>query len=147
MDVTTVADDLVVIHDGLDVRRYEGLAPDTSYRLDGAEVRTLARPSGELRCRFATVNDVHFGEVEAGRIDDHPHGPIRRSAPGEPPHPEVMNQAAASEIAALDPAVVVVKGDLSQDGTDAEWAAFEACYREPFGDRLHVVRGIKFIGC
>jgi hypothetical protein len=30
MDVTTVADDLVVIHDGLDVRRYDGLPPTPS---------------------------------------------------------------------------------------------------------------------
>ena len=34
-----------------------------------------------------------------------------------------------------------MKGDLSQDGRPDEWAAFEACYRAPFGDRLHVVRG------
>ena len=26
-------------------------------------VRTLPRPGGELLCRFATVNDVHFGET------------------------------------------------------------------------------------
>jgi 3',5'-cyclic AMP phosphodiesterase CpdA len=45
------------------------------------------------------------------------------------------------EIVALDPQAVVVKGDLSQDGQPEEWAAFERCYREPFGERLHVVRG------
>ena len=141
MDITTVADDLVVVHDGLDVRRYDGLAADTEYDLDGISVRTLPRPSGELLCRFATVNDVHFGEVEAGRIDDLPDGPIRRSDPGAPPYPEVMNHAAADEMAAIEPAAVIVKGDLSVDGEPAEWEAFEACYRAPFGDRLHVVRG------
>ena len=94
MDVTTVADDLVVIHDGLEVRRYEGLAADTDHDLDGVSVRTLGRPAGELLCRFATVNDVHFGEIEAGRIDDLPEGPIRRAAPGAEPYPEVMNRAA-----------------------------------------------------
>ncbi len=141
MDVTTVADDLVVIHDGLDVRRYEGLAADTDQHLDGVSVRTLARPSGELLCRFATVNDVHFGEVEAGRIDDLPEGPIRRAEPGAEPYPELMNWAAASEMAAIDPVAVIVKGDLSADGEAVEWEAFEACYRPPFGDRLHVVRG------
>ena len=46
-----------------------------------------------MRCRIGTVNDVHFGEVEAGRIDDHTDGPIRRAAPGEPPYPETMNHA------------------------------------------------------
>jgi 3',5'-cyclic AMP phosphodiesterase CpdA len=141
MDITTVADDLVVIHDGLDVYRYEGLTPDTEHDLHGSTVRTLPRPNGELLCRFATVNDVHFGETEAGRIDDLTEGPIRRAEPGAPPYPEVMNGAAATEIAAIDPMAVIVKGDLSVDGEPAEWEAFEACYRAPFGDRLHVVRG------
>jgi 3',5'-cyclic AMP phosphodiesterase CpdA len=141
MDITTVADDLVVVHDGLDVRRYDGLAADTDHDLEGVSVRTLARPAGELLCRFATVNDVHFGEVEAGRIDDLPDGPIRRAEPGADPYPEVMNRAAAAEIAMIDPAAVIVKGDLSVDGEQIEWDAFEACYRAPFGDRLHVVRG------
>jgi 3',5'-cyclic AMP phosphodiesterase CpdA len=141
MDITTIADDLVVLHDGLDVRRYDGLAADTEHDLDGALVRTLPRPDGELLCRFATVNDVHFGETEAGKIDDHPEGPIRRAAPGAAPYPEVMNHAAAAEMATIDPAAVIVKGDLSVDGEPTEWEAFEACYRAPFGDRLHVVRG------
>jgi len=141
MDVTTVADDLVVLHDGVTVRRYEGLEPDAEHELEGATVRTLPRPGGELLCRFATVNDVHFGEVEAGRIDDLTEGPIRRAEPGAEPYPEVMNRAAAREMAAIDPAVVIVKGDLSQDGAPQEWEAFEACYRTPFGDRLRVVRG------
>jgi 3',5'-cyclic AMP phosphodiesterase CpdA len=141
MDITTVADDLVVIHDGLVVNRYDGLTPDTEYDLHGATVRTLPRPEGELLCRFATVNDVHFGETEAGRIDDLTEGPIRRADPGATPYPVVMNHAAALEIAAIEPVAVVVKGDLSVDGAPAEWEAFEACYRAPFGDRLHVVRG------
>jgi 3',5'-cyclic AMP phosphodiesterase CpdA len=141
VDITTVADDLVVIHDGLVARRYDGLSADTDHDLDGITVRTLPRPEGELLCRFTTVNDVHFGEVEAGKLDNHPEGPIRRSAPGADPYPEVMNRAAAQEMAAIDPAVTIVKGDLSQDGTDEEWTAFESCYRVPFGDRLHVTRG------
>ena len=141
MDVTTVADDLVVIHDGLVVHRYDGLTPDTEYDLHGTTVRTLPRPGGELLCRFATVNDVHFGETEAGRIDDLTEGPIRRADPGATPYPEVMNHAAALEIAAIEPAAVIVKGDLSVDGEPDEWEAFESCYRVPFGERLHVVRG------
>jgi Icc protein len=92
-------------------------------------------------CRFATVNDVHFGEIEAGRIDEDPNGPVRRSEPGAPPYPEVMNLTAVAEMDAIGPAAVIVKGDLSADGTAAEWAAFEACYRTAFGDRLKVVRG------
>ena len=52
-----------------------------------------------------------------------------------------MNLGAAAEMAAADLAAVIVKGDLSTDGTADEFAAFEACYRAPFGDRLHVARG------
>ena len=141
MEITTVADDLVVLHDDLQVTRHAGLEPDTDYTFNGVTARTLPRPSGALLCRFATVNDVHFGETEAGKIDDHTEGPIRRAKPGDDPYPEVMNRAAAAEIATIDPIAVVVKGDLSQDGADQEWAAFESCYRAPFGDRLHVVRG------
>lgn len=141
MDITTVADDLVVTHDGLVAHRYQGLAADTEHNLDGVTVRTLPRPDGQLLCRFTTINDVHFGEVEAGKLDDFPEGPIRRSAVGEAPYPEIMNQAAAAEMAEIDPVAVIAKGDLSVDGRDEEWAAFESCYRDPFGERLHVVRG------
>ncbi len=141
MDVTTVADDLVVMHEGIQAHRFAELAAGTEYQFFDQHVRTLDRPRGELLCRFATVNDVHFGEIEAGRIDDLVEGPIQRVAPGAEPHPEVMNHAAVAEMAAIDPAAVIVKGDLSTDGTAAEWAAFEACYRTAFGDRLRVVRG------
>jgi 3',5'-cyclic-AMP phosphodiesterase len=141
MDVTTVTDDLAVIHDGAAAHRFEGLTADTEYTLLGVAVQTLTTPSGELLCRFATVNDVHFGETEAGRIDDLTEGPIRRAAPGADPYPEVMNRGAATEMAAIDPVAVIVKGDLSADGAATEWAAFEQCYRAPFGERLHVVRG------
>ena len=140
VDITTVADDLVVAHDGARVIRREGLAPGTTVEVEGATVRTLDRPGGNLLCRFATVNDVHFGEVECGRIDDLTEGPIQRPAPGEPPYPETMNAGAVAEISTIDPAAVVVKGDLTAFGTEAEFTAFEACYGV-FRDRLHVVRG------
>jgi 3',5'-cyclic AMP phosphodiesterase CpdA len=58
-----------------------------------------------------------------------------------PPYPETMNQGAVAEMAGADLAAVIVKGDLTTDGEPDEFAAFEACYRPPFGDRLHVVRG------
>ena len=69
MDLTTVADDLVVIHDGERAHRFDGLASDTDFELLGISGRTLKRPPGELLCRFGTVNDLHFGETEAGRLD------------------------------------------------------------------------------
>ncbi len=141
MDITTVADDLIVLHEDTIVHRYDGLSPDTSYEIHGTFISTLSRPPGELLCRIATVNDLHFGETEAGRIDDNPEGPIQRVADGEQPYPETMNRGAIAEIVAIDPAAVFVKGDLSQDGQPDEWASFEAAYRGAFDDRLYVVRG------
>jgi len=141
MDLTTVADDLVVFHDGLTVHRFEGLRPAATHTLLGHEVATLDRPPGELLCLVATVNDIHFGEYECGRIDDLPEGPIQRSEPGDEPYPDTMNRAVVADIAALAPDAVVVKGDITNDGLPDEFAAFENVYRPLFADRLHVVRG------
>jgi Icc protein len=141
LELTTVADDTATFHDGTSVEHLTGLEPDAEHEHRGIRFRTLPTPSGALRCRIGTVNDVHFGEVEAGRIGDNPLGPIRRAAPGEAPYPETMNEGAAGEMQAAGLDAVVVKGDLSTDGTAEEFAAFEACYRTAFGDRLHVVRG------
>lgn len=140
-ELTTVTDDSATFHDATSVEHVTGLEPDAEHERLGIAFRTLPTPPGTLRCRLGTVNDVHFGEVEAGRIDDIPLGPVRRAAPGDPPYPETMNHGAAAEMAATDLAAVIVKGDLSADGTPEEFAAFEACYRQPFGDRLHVARG------
>jgi predicted phosphodiesterase len=134
------------------VVRLEGLEPDTEYALavDGAEpdaalpgrFRTLPRPAGRLLATIATANDVHFGETECGHLGP-PHediGPFFASAPGDPPYPEVMNGAVIEEMRALDPDAVVVKGDLTERGTEAQFAAFLAAYGV-LGDRLSFVRG------
>ena len=92
-----------MLHLGEETFRYDGLRPTPTTSSTASRVRTLARPAGELLCRFATVNDVHFGETECGRIDDHPNGPILRPEPGEPPYPELMNGGAVREIAGIDP--------------------------------------------
>lgn len=143
-ELTTVADDEVVVHRGTEVRRYRGLQPGTAYRLDGVEARTLSRPPGRLLSVVATVNDVHFGETECGLIEGVDIGPVLRSEPDEPPYPETMNAGAVSEIATLrdgaGPDAVVAKGDLTTHGTSEEYEAFLACYGR-FGDRLHHVRG------
>jgi 3',5'-cyclic-AMP phosphodiesterase len=141
VELTTVGDDLVVLHAGTEVHRFEGLHPGHDYEFHGHEVRTLDRPGGALLSRFATVNDVHFGEIECGRIDDRTDGPIQRPAPGEPPYPPTMNRGAAAEMADADLAAVIVKGDLTSGGSAAEFDEFEQCYRSTFRDRLHVVRG------
>ena len=139
-ELTTVADDLAVIHEGTISHRYEGLDPDTAYSFFGLDVHTLPRPPGPLLCRFATVNDVHFGEVVAGQIDDDPRGPVFTVAPGEQPYPEMMNDAAAREMQSIEPSAVIVKGDLTRDGEPGEYDAFLRCYGR-FGDRLFHVRG------
>ena len=142
-ELTTVADDEVVIFDGDDVRHYVELKPATEYEFDGIELRTLSRPPGELLSIFATVNDVHFGEEECGVIGGAVMNPaeVFSSLPGEPPYPETMNRAAIAEIAAIEPEAVVVKGDLTGAGKADEYRAFLDAYVPAFGDRLHHVRG------
>lgn len=139
-EITTVADDEVVVHDGFEVRRYTDLAPGTEHELDGITVRTLDRPPGELLCTVATANDVHFGETQCG-IMEGLDGPILEARPGDPPYPEVMNAGAVAEIIALDPAAVLVKGDLTDRGTPEEYARFVEVWGAAFGERLHHVRG------
>lgn len=141
MDLTTVADDEAVLHDGVVEHRHTGLEPDTAYDLGGHHFRTLARPPGEQLATVCTVNDVHFGEVECGvlnGIDDHP---IYTTAPGDEPYPELMNRCAIADIRAAEPDTVVVKGDLTSMGTRAEYQAFLNAYGPVFGERLVHVRG------
>ena len=141
-ELTTVADDEVVFHDDDAAHRFDGLEPDTDYTFLDTPVRTLPRPQGALLCRFATVNDVHFGETECGVLEELDFdGPVFRSEPGQPPYPEMMNSGAIAEITAIDPAAVIVKGDLTADGRDDEYAAFLRFYGGAFGERLHTVRG------
>lgn len=141
MDLTTVADDEVVLHDGVVEHRYDDLEPDTTYERGGHRFRTLARPPGERLATVCTVNDVHFGEVECGvlnGIDDHP---IYTSAPGDEPYPQLMNRCAIADMRAVEPDAVVVKGDLTSMGTRAEYQAFLDAYGPAFGERLVHVRG------
>jgi len=141
MELTTVADDEAVVNDGLEVRRYSDLEPDAVYDYDGFVFRTLKRPAGELLCRFATVNDVHFGEVECGIIEGMELGPTFTTEAGHDPYPEVMNRGAINEMLQIDPAAVVVKGDLTSKGTLEEYERFRSFYEPAFGDRLAVIRG------
>lgn len=139
-DLTTLAPDEAVFFDGADVTHFVGLEPDTEYEIDGLEFRTLEHPGGELLATVATVNDVHFGEVECG-VDAGGGGPTFRAEAGEGPYPETMNGAAIAEIAALDPDLVVVKGDLTSTAAQEEIEAFERFYLGAFGERLLWVRG------
>ena len=139
-ELSTVGTDLAVVHEGREVRRYEGLEPGTDHDIEGFAFRTLPAP-GELLATFATVNDVHFGEEVCGLIDGSDVGPVFRSEPGDDPFPEIMNRGAVAEIDATNPAAVLVKGDLTSNGTQEEYDAFLAAYEPVFGDRLTFVRG------
>jgi 3',5'-cyclic AMP phosphodiesterase CpdA len=96
---------------------------------------------GALLATIATVNDLHFGETVCGLLDGLDLGPTLQSEPGDEPYPTVMNRAAVAEIAALAPDVVVAKGDLTSNGSAEQYAAFEALYRDTFGERLIVTLG------
>jgi predicted phosphodiesterase len=139
-ELTTVSDDDAVIHDGTEVRRHEGLEPSTTYEIEGFAFRTLPR-RGERLATVATVNDVHFGEQVCGIMDGIPDGPVFRTEPGAEPYPELMNRGAIAEIDAIEPDAVIVKGDLTSDGTEEQYAAFLAAYGDAFGQRLTHVRG------
>ena len=141
IELSTVADDEAVLHDGPRVIRREGLAPDRDYDVEGVSFHTLPRPAGARLATVATVNDVHFGEQECGVVEGLEVGPILRSEPDETPYPEVMNRAAVAEITAIAPDAVVAKGDLTATGTRQEYQQFLDCYGPAFGERLAHVRG------
>ncbi len=132
---------------------FGGLEPATEYTVavEGTSadeflpgsVKTLDVPAGKPLATIATVNDVHFGETECGRLEgvmEEELGPVLRSRPGERPYPETMNRSAIAEIEALDPDAVLVKGDLTNLGTPEEYAAFLAAYGQ-LGEQMHHVRG------
>lgn len=151
--VTRVGDREVTTTGPNHLARVTHLTPATTYdvEVEGVahdaylppRVTTLDVPPGPLLATVATVNDVHFGEVECGRVGDvdpEELGPVLRSAPGEPPYPEIMNRAAITEIEAIAPDAVIAKGDLTNLGTEDEYAAFLDAYGR-LGPHLHHVRG------
>lgn len=182
-DLTTVADDEVVFHlhspdmaeivgetgdwSGPGYEVITGLQPGLPVMRHGIETRTLARPPGELLCKFASLNDLHFGETECGTdvldavgslkvagmnptgaseelkalVDQLGPVAVNSSPTGTVPYPEVMSQAAVEEILSLNPDAVVVKGDLTASGLVAEYDTFLQCYLDSLGDRLLHVRG------
>lgn len=139
-DVSTVGPNSAVLHRGTEVVRLEGLTPNTSYQHEGVSFTTLPRPEGELVGRFATVNDVHFGETVCGVISGSDIGPTFSTPPGQTPYPEVMNRAAVLEMGAEDFDAIVVKGDLTSDGTAEQYQQFLDCYA-PLGEQMYHVRG------
>lgn len=101
-----------------------GLPADTALELSVAEperrarvagrLRTLAPPPGPERCRVATVSDCHLGGVGFGQL------PRLHHPTGAGVHAACL-QAALAEAQAWGADLIVVKGDLTQDATPAEW--------------------------
>ncbi len=121
------------------VRRYEKLLPSTNYEFDGVALRTLDSV-GDLLSRVVTMNDVHFGEIECGKIgNDATHA--LRVGHAERAYPEVMNESVIADALATKPDAVIVKGDLTSFGTLEEYATFRSFYVGAFGDLLTYVRG------
>ena len=113
-----------------------GLEPATAYAVARRRAPSRRRccrprsrrsrgPPGALLATIATVNDVHFGEIECGLLGTPEElGPVFTAEPGAEPYPEVMNRGAIDEIERLDPDAVLVKGDLTDRGTEEEYEAF-----------------------
>ena len=151
-EVETRVGDLGVVTRGpFHSARVTGLEPATSYPVGvagaevspllPAEVTTLVQPAGRLLSTVATVNDVHFGETECGLLGTPEElGPVFTAEPGAAPYPEVMNGAAIDAIERLDPDAVLVKGDLTDRGTEEEYASFLRAYSR-LGERMRHVRG------
>jgi predicted phosphodiesterase len=98
------------------------LPPDTvlDVVVDGRRVattRTLAPPPGPRLARIATISDLHIGD--GWRFGKWP----TLEHPGGDDDAIVVRctRAALAEIAAWDPDLLVVKGDVTHHGTAAEW--------------------------
>ncbi len=140
-DVMSVGPTWALLYRGSERLLEQDLTPNTEYDIHGATFRTLAKPAGTLISRFATVNDVHFGETEAGKMEGTDIGPVLSVEPGATPYPQVMNDSIAHDMAAHDVDLVVVKGDLTASGTDEQFEAFRRCYEDRFKEKLLYVRG------
>ena len=105
----------------------EGLAPGRRHQVsvtvdhrpagDPLRFRTLTPPPGPELCRVATVSDLHFGIRAFGFTSTI----VERPWP-EVMHPERCARAAITEAAAWGAGLLIVKGDVTQDGTREQWA-------------------------
>ena len=106
-----------------------GLEPDSSYEIsmsgDGlprhrvAVAKTLGPPPGRLLSRFATISDCHFGETKVGPLR-RLHDPVPRPD-GMEPYAVRCTAAAIGEAESWGAQALVAKGDLTQDGEEAEF--------------------------
>ena len=122
-----------------EVRHLAHLQPSTSY-VEGRLTFDTGPDLGSLLSRVVTMNDVHFGELECGKINGSTEG-VLSVDPGTTPYPQRMNVSACADAKELNPDAVIVKGDLTSFGTLEEFGDFRTCYESAFGDRLTYVRG------
>ncbi len=138
-ELVAIGANVAEFFDGHHVVAHANLSPATNYEIDGVSFTTLPDP-GEILARVVTMNDVHFGETECGKIDG-----VTEAAfvvgPGEDPYPEIMNRSVIADALAINPDAVIVKGDLTSEGTLEEYDTFRRFYEPAFGDRLTYVRG------
>jgi predicted phosphodiesterase len=80
--------------------------------------RTLEPPPGAELCRIATINDLHVGGSRLGLVSMHRPAPASDAL--EPVH---AAKAALADALAWGAQFLVVKGDLTEDGSLANWDA------------------------
>ena len=131
--------------------RVEGLAPGRRYRAElrvrggepaaptpffPASFETLPAPGAREVARFATMNDLHFGEPVFGGVltedmewgGDHPDWPSVRETEGDVPYWKLMNDDAVAEINAEGVDFTVIKGDIADRGRPEQFEAARACF-------------------
>ena len=79
--------------------------------------RTLTPPPGEELARFATISDMHIGEIAFGVRA----ALLERPVPVEA-HPVRATRSAIDALAAWGAGTLVVKGDLTHNGRAKDWA-------------------------
>lgn len=126
--------------------RIEHLEPATPYEVeievDGAEapardryfpdrVETLPAPEAAETARFATLNDLHFGEPRFGGTllangdygPETPGFPSVRADDTEVPYWRFMNEDAIAEIDAAGVDATIIKGDIADVGRPEQFVA------------------------
>jgi predicted phosphodiesterase len=119
--------------------RVDRLAPDAEHTIEiqvagappvaptkyfSGRARTLPAPRGKCVARFATLNDLHFGEPRFGGTllangdygEPAPGFPAVRESDGDVPYWQVMNEDAVADINSLGVDAVVIKGDIADMG-------------------------------
>ena len=131
--------------------RIDGLSPATEYSI-GIETEeghgalhddffpdratTLPAPTAPEVASFASLNDVHFGEVKIGGVltedkeygDAAPGFPVVRASDTELPYPRFMNADAVAQINQLGVDAAIIKGDIADRGLAAQFEEARECF-------------------